>query len=192
MMLLLGSDYQPNTSVTLSGPWLAVIRSLLAAEVLGMLMAGFLVMTLALAWRLTGPKVAFKPIIVVFAYLFSGVWLGFCVSSIVLFLGVQLAGGALFSQFIALVTGTLHGSPPEQWREAEALIEQLYNGPGRGRMFASFLISLAIYLGTATWAVVAWGTLRRVLGTGRLRLLMAAVVWVGMLLGAVRLWQWVV
>ena len=85
LALLIGLNIHPAAGTLLPGPWFAILGWLLNGEFFGVLAVALLAAPLALAWRLTGTHVQYRQVTLVLAYIYGGLWLGFCAGA--LFIG---------------------------------------------------------------------------------------------------------
>lgn len=158
----------------------------------GVLAAALLAALLALAWRVSGVRAGFGKLATVVAYLYSGVWLGFCLGALVLTTGILLGDATLFDRMFERLyapgpDGVVDVTAQQRWQDVEAMVDRAFGA--RGALAVS-LLGIAIWTATAGWLVVAWGAFRQTFGVGRGRAALATAVFVALLAGLVRLAGW--
>ncbi|HEX7435822.1 MAG TPA: toll/interleukin-1 receptor domain-containing protein [Caldimonas sp.] len=174
--LVIGLDFRPSPSPLVGGAPFALLSWLLAGELVSLIVIAMLSAALTLAWRLTGPPVPLRRITLISAYLYGGVWLGFCGGALMLGAAAQLVEPGFFDRVVAVVNAAAHtASGP--WRQVATLGSVPFHGPA----VALVLIAFAIWLVTVAWSVVAWGAFRQAFGAGRRRAALATLLWLGML-----------
>ena len=183
LALLIGFDGPPGPGRH------AGIGALLAFVAVGVLLhgllAGALAATLTLAWRIAGVRVEMRRVALIAAYVYSGVWLGFCTGALMLASGVQLGDTGVIERIFERLYapgpgGLVDVTAAERWRDVEVLMANAF--AARGALpFALF--AAAIWLATLAWAVVAWGAFRHAFDVGRARAALAAALWLALLAG---------
>ncbi|QLQ24414.1 MAG: toll/interleukin-1 receptor domain-containing protein [Dechloromonas sp.] len=152
------------------GEWIAV------GVILGLLTVTFLATMLTLAWRIVGTRIEFRQVTLILAYIYAGVWIGFCAGALLAATGVQLVAPEVFTDYLAIVRTT--APLGQRMAEARALLEQTLHGPAA----ALFVIACLVWGVAAVWTVVAWGAFRNSFGCTRLKALAATSVWLAILL----------
>jgi hypothetical protein len=71
--------------------------------ILGILTVTLLAALLTLAWRLVGTRIEFRQVTLIFVYIYSGSWIGFCTGAILMAMGVQLVTPDVFTDYLAIV-----------------------------------------------------------------------------------------
>lgn len=152
--------------------------------VAGLLLVALLATPLWLAWRLAGVRVELRQVLLIFAYLYGGAWLGFCGVALLIAVGAQIARPGIFASFV----GTMQSALPAEQRLALVgdLVEGASHGPALGFMLVALLLALAV----VGWTFAAWGAFRLSLGVGRLRAWAATALWLGLLAGVGWLAGW--
>lgn len=152
------------------GEWIAV------GVILGLLTVTFLATMLTLAWRIVGTRIEFRQVTLILAYIYAGVWIGFCAGALLAATGVQLVAPEVFTDYLAIVRTA--APLAQRMAEARALLEQTLHGPAA----ALFVIACLVWGIAIVWTVVAWGAFRNSFGCTRLRALAATSVWLAILL----------
>lgn len=152
------------------GEWIAV------GVILGLLTVTFLATMLTLAWRIVGTRIEFRQVTLILAYIYAGVWIGFCAGALLAATGVQLVAPEVFTDYLAIMRTA--APLAQRMAEARALIEQTLHGPAA----ALFVIACLVWGIAIVWTVVAWGAFRNSFGCTRLRALAATSVWLAILL----------
>lgn len=185
LSLLIGLDIHPSPGTLLAGPWFGLLSWLANGEFVGVMVVALLAVPLTFAWRLTRTRVEFRQVTLVFAYVYSGAWLGLCAGALLLGAGVQIADPTLFDRMLALMNTAGSPATPNPFDTASAALAGSLHGTAAGLV----AIGSAIWTATAIWAVVAWGAFRNAFGVGRVRSTMAALLWLGMLVAVATLLQ---
>ena len=149
------------------------------------MVVALLAVPLTFAWRLTRTRVEFRQVTLVFAYVYSGAWLGLCAGALLLGAGVQIADPTLFDRMLARMNTPGSPDTPNPFDTASSALAGSLHGTAAGLV----AIGSAIWTGTAIWAAVAWGAFRNAFDVGRVRSTMAALLWLGMLMAAATLLQ---
>ncbi len=152
------------------GEWIAV------GVILGLLTVTFLATLLTFAWRIVGTRIEFRQVTLILAYIYAGVWIGFCAGALLAATGVQLVAPEVFTDYLAIVRTA--APLAQRMAEARVLLEQTLHGPAA----ALFVIACLVWGITIVWTVVAWGAFRNSFGCTRLRALSATSVWLAILL----------
>ena len=169
LALLSGLSLHPSSGTLLPGPWFALLTWLAAGEFVGIFAVALLSMPLMLAWRLTGTRAPYRQVLGVFAYLYSGLWLGFCAGALMFGAGAQLVDPTVFDRVVGLMNPSDRAPTAAEWAEGRALLANAYRGPALGPALGLALIGTVVWAGTVVWLVIAWGAFRKVFGVGRLR-----------------------
>jgi hypothetical protein len=161
-------------------------------ELVGLVVAGLLSASLALAWRVVGGGAVYRRVAVVMAYVYSGAWLGFCAGSLILGSAFQLIDpGFIDRVFEALQAsasapaGASSASVP--WPQPRPLDRSPFGAAGAVMM----LVAFALWIASAVWCVAAWGAFRNAFGASRMRGSGATALWlalIGTLIG-VGVWR---
>ena len=183
LALLIGFDGPPGPGRH------AGIGALLAFVAVGVLLhgllAGALAASLTLAWRVAGVRAEMRRVALMAAFVYSGVWLGFCIGALLLASAVQLGDTGVIERIFERLYapgpgGVVDVTASERWRDAEAMMTNAF--AARGALPLA-LFGVAIWLATLVWAVVAWGAFRHAFDVGRARAALATAVWLAMLAG---------
>jgi hypothetical protein len=181
LMLLFGLNVHPGPS-SVGGAFGGMIGWLVAGELFGLVLVTLLAIPLTLAWRLVGRRIEFGQVTVIAAYLYGGVWCGFCMGALILGGGLQWVDAGMADRLVALLGGTAPGAPAEiaaRFAVAQDQVQQALRGPAA----ATLVVALLAWLITAVWAVIAWGSYRLGFGAGRLQAAAATLAWLLMLGG---------
>lgn len=152
--------------------------------VAGLLLVTLLATPLWLSWRLVGMRVELRQVLLIFAYLYGGAWLGFCGVALLIAVGAQIARPGIFASFV----GTMQSALPAEQRLA--LVGELVEGASHGPALGFMLVALLLALAVAGWTLAAWGAFRLSFGVGRLRTWAATGVWLALLTGVGWLIEW--
>jgi hypothetical protein len=174
LALLIGLNIHPSPGTLLPGPWFAILGWLVNGEFLGVLAVALLAAPLALAWRLTGTPAPYRQVTLVLAYLYGGLWLGFCAGALFVGSSVQLVDPTRLDRIVAAMAASPNAG---EWAATLAPNAGEFQGPAA----AFALLGLALLVGTAAWTVAAWGAFRYSFGVGRLKSLAAATLWLALL-----------
>ena len=169
------------------GGLFAMLKLLGAGVLVDVLVTAALAAVLTLAWRLCGVPAGYRRVGLVFAYVASGVWLGFGLGALVLTTGVQLGDAQVFARISALLyapdpAGVVDLGAAARWQAAQALMTRALQG--RAALPVA-LAGLAVWGATAFWSLVAWGAFRHAFNVGRGRAALATLLWLALLLGLV-------
>jgi hypothetical protein len=178
-VLVLGNlAFLLGIGVTSLTEWIAV------GVILGVLTLTLLTALLTLAWRLVGTRIEFRQVTLIFAYIYSGSWIGFCAGALLAATGVQLVAPEVFTDYLAIV----RTSAPLAQRMAEArtLLENALHGPAAGL----FVFACLVWGSAAVWTIVAWGAFRNSFGCGRVKAILATALWAAMLLILMQMATW--
>jgi hypothetical protein len=170
-----------------ASPTLAVVAVtswLLAGELAGLVVAGLLGALLALAWRMAAGARRLRLVGIVWAYVYSGAWFGFCLGALVIGSAVQVIDPDVLDRVLvglreAMATGTDVGPA------VAAHAPTLHGKPLAGTALVLMLLGLALWVATVFWSIVAWGALRQTLGSTRAQAAAATGLWLAMLLGVI-------
>jgi hypothetical protein len=179
LALLIGLNIHPAPGTLLPGPWFGLLGWLANGELVGVLALALLAALLTLAWRLTGTPLQYRQVTLVFAYVYGGLWLGFCAGALLIGSAVQAVDPNLLDRVLPLMLPTGGPADAARWNEAQALLENGFRGPAAGLA----LIGMVLWAGTGVWFVVAWGAFGNALGVGRLKATAAATLWLALLAG---------
>ncbi|MEF8737928.1 MAG: toll/interleukin-1 receptor domain-containing protein [Candidatus Accumulibacter necessarius] len=178
-VLVLGNlAFLLGIGVTSLAEWIAV------GVILGVLTLTLLTALLTLAWRLVGTRIEFRQVTLIFAYIYSGSWIGFCAGALLAATGVQLVAPQVFTDYLAIVRT---GAPlAQRMAEARTLLENALHGPAA----ALFVFACLVWGSAVVWTIVAWGAFRNSFGCGRVKATLATVLWAAMLLILMQLAAW--
>jgi hypothetical protein len=121
---------------------------------------------------------------IVWAYVYSGAWFGFCLGALVIGSAVQVIDPDVLDRVLvglreAMATGTDVGPT---WRPT---LRRCTESRSPGRRLVLMLLGLALWVATVFWSIVAWGALRQTLGSTRAQAAAATGLWLAMLLGVI-------
>jgi hypothetical protein len=184
LALLVGLNVPMGAHTSLGVTLSASASWLLAGELVGLLLAGLLTGTLALAWRVADPSAGYRRVGLVAAYVYSGAWLGLCAGALVLGAAVQLIDPGFLARLVAALNAAMSAPPSSPGWLPE--LRAVDGAPFRGPAAVLLLLAFAIWLVTAVWCLVAWGAFRNAFGASRSRAWAATSIWVA-LVGAL-LW----
>lgn len=153
----------------------SVVEWIAVGLILGLLAVSLLATLLTLAWRMVGTRIEFRQVTLILAYIYSGVWIGFCAGALLAATGVQLVAPGVFSDYLAIVRGA--APLARRMDEARALLANALHGPAA----ALFVVACLAWSATALWTIVAWGAFRNSFGCGRSKALLATGLWLLML-----------
>lgn len=145
--------------------------------ILGVMTVTMLAALLAVAWRIVGVRIEFRQVTLILAYLYAGVWIGFCAGALLAVMGVQLMAPDAFTDYLAIMRSELPF--PERLVSARQLLENALHGAAAAMLFIAGLI----WATTTVWIYVAWSAFRFSFGCSRLQAAMATFLWLAMLLG---------
>ena len=91
LALLVGLDLRVARGASIGLAAVSFASWLAVGELVGLVVAGLLAGSLALAWRLVGGGAVYRRVAVVMAYVYSGAWLGFCAGALILGSAFQLS-----------------------------------------------------------------------------------------------------
>jgi TIR domain len=174
--LLIGLNLHPTGGV------LGLVAWFVLGELFGLTLITLLMVPLTLAWRLIGTHVEYRQITLIMAYVFGGAWLGFCAGTMMVGTGMQFVDPSAFDRAIVLLQGTgttALVAPPERVMQAQSVLSQALSGPASLMM----VVAALVWLGTAGWAVVAWGAFRQAFGVGHAKATATTLLWLVMLVG---------
>lgn len=174
--LLIGLNLHP------SGGMVGLVTWFVLGELFGLTVITLLMVPLTLAWRLIGTRVEYRQISLIMAYVFGGAWLGFCAGTMMVGTGIQFVDPTAFDRAIGLLQGSgtvALPAPPERVVQAQSVLSKALSGPASLMM----VVAALIWLGTAGWAVVAWGAFRQAFGVGHTRATAATLLWLVTLAG---------
>ena len=174
LALLIGLNIHPSPGTLLPGPWFAILGWLVNGEFFGVLAVALLAAPLALAWRLTGTPAQYRQVTLVLAYIYGGLWLGFCAGALFIGSSVQIIDPTRLDRVLATMGPN---RSPAEWAAALAPKGDEFQGAAAGLA----LLGLALWAGTTVWLVVAWSAFRYSFGVGRIKAFAAAALWLAML-----------
>lgn len=181
-MLAIGLGVPGSGEASLLLGFAAVSGWLLAGELAGLVVAGLLAALLALAWRIAGAGRRLRLVGIVWAYVYSGAWFGFCLGALLVGSAVQVVDPDVLDRVVgaireAMATGSDVGA-------AVAARAPAFDGqPLAGAALVLMLLGSALWLGTMFWSIVAWGAFRQTLGSTRAQAAAATALWLTMLFG---------
>jgi len=147
---------------------------LLTALLLGLLLAAFLIGTLALAWRIVARGAVVRRVAVVGAYVYGGVcfgvWAGFALSVV----AVQLVDPGWLSGSVADVHAAVASSRPIATRPMTGFAQ----GPLADSARVLLVLGAIVFVATAAWCVGAWGAFRQSLAASRAQAWLATTLWI--------------
>ena len=147
---------------------------LLTALLLGLLLAAFLIGTLALAWRVVARGAVVRRVAVVGAYVYGGVslgvWAGFALSVV----AVQLVDPGWLAGSVADVHAAVASSRPIATRPMTGFAQ----GPLADGARVLLVLGAIVFVATAAWCVAAWGAFRQSLAASRAQAWLATTLWI--------------
>jgi hypothetical protein len=191
LALLVGLDLRVGRGASIGLAAVSFASWLAVGELVGLVVAGLLAGSLALAWRLVAGAAVYRRVAVVMAYVYSGAWLGFCAGALILGSAFQLSDPG----FIDRIFEALQASASDAASTASARVPWPQPRPLRQSPFGSagavlILVAFALWIASAVWCIAAWGAFRNAFGASRPRAWAATALWlalVGALIG-VGLW----
>ncbi|MBL8398449.1 MAG: toll/interleukin-1 receptor domain-containing protein [Candidatus Accumulibacter sp.] len=169
--LLLG-----NVAFLLALSTTSLVEWTVAGVILGVMTVTVLATLLAFAWRIVGVRIEFRQVTLILAYVYAGVWIGFCAGALLAVMGVQLIAPDAFTDYLAIMRSE---QPfPQRIISARNLLENALHGAAA----AMFFIACLIWAATSVWTYVAWGAFRFSFGCSRVKAVMATSLWLAMLL----------
>ena len=154
---------------------------LLAGEFIGIIVAAVFGSALGLAWLIAGRRPGFSRVGLVFAYLYGGAWIGFCIGGAVLGAGVGLVDPG----FVARATEALRASASSGASAVMPRVEKSHGGLMQGPSALLILLGYALWIATLVWCVGAWGAFRQSFAASRAQAWLATTLWLAMLAAVV-------
>jgi hypothetical protein len=149
---------------------------LLTALLLGLLLAAFLIGTLALAWRIVARGALVRRVAVVGAYVYGGVWLGVWAGFTLTVVAVQLVDPGWLAGSVADVHAAVAASRPIATRPMAGFAQ----GPLADGARVLLVLGAIVFGATAVWCVSAWGAFRQSLAASRAQSWLATTVWIAL------------
>ena len=181
VVLFAGIDVDLIARGSLGERVLGVLAWLLTGLLVGLLAAGLLVATLALAWRFVQGGAGSRRVGVIFAYIFGGTWVGVCTGMLVTTTAVQLVDAGWLQRALDGLHASMAASAPMSVPSMAALD----TGPMRGPATVLVVLGALVWVATAAWCVVAWGAFRRSFAATRWQAWLATAIWVTLLVALV-------
>jgi hypothetical protein len=181
VILLLGVGLPSGGGGSVAQTAAATAGLLLAGVFIGFVVVAVFASALGLAWLIAGRRPGFARVGLVFAYVYGGAWIGFCVGGAVLGAGVELVDPGFVGRAVEALRGSASSSAPVVMPQVEKTHGGLMQGP------ASLLILLgyALWVATVVWCVIAWGAFRQSFGATRAQALLTTSLWLALLVGVV-------
>jgi len=154
---------------------------LLAGEFIGFIVVAVFGSALGLAWLIAGRRPGFSRVGLVFAYLYGGAWIGFCIGGAVLGAGVGLVDPG----FVARATEALRASASSGASAVMPRVEKSHGGLMQGPSALLILLGYALWIATLVWCVGAWGAFRQSFAASRAQAWLATTLWLAMLAAVV-------
>ncbi|TBW01781.1 toll/interleukin-1 receptor domain-containing protein [Azotobacter chroococcum] len=152
----------------------------------GLMMTTLLATPLWFAWWLVDQRVEFRQVLLIFAYLFGAVFLGFAGGLMPMAVGVQITQPGFFNSIREILIESPLPSD-QRFENANALIEMVVQ---QGAALGLGAVSLFLWLLVACWCVAAWGAFRLILHASRLKAIAATTLWLTLLIGIYKLVVW--
>ena len=147
---------------------------LLTALLLGLLLAAFLIGTLALAWRIVARGAVVRRVAVVGAYVYGGLWLGVWAGFALTVVAVQLVDPGWLAGSVADVHAAVAASRPIATRPMTGFAQ----GPLADGARVLLVLGAIVFVATAAWCVGAWGAFRQSLAASRAQAWLATTLWI--------------
>ncbi|MGZ5205782.1 MAG: toll/interleukin-1 receptor domain-containing protein [Caldimonas sp.] len=174
LALLVGLDIRIAAPASFAATVAGSASWLLVGEIVGLMVAGLLAAVLALAWRVADPGAGYRRVGLVAAYVYGGVWIGFCAGALLLGAAVQLVDPGLLQR----VVDALHAATTAAAGAAPLPGLRNLNGVSfAGAAAVLLLLAFAVWLATLVWCVAAWGAFRHAFGATRMRAALATALW---------------
>ncbi len=174
-LFLLAALVLGNTVFLLGTGIPKLAEGITVGTILHLLTVTLLAAPLTLAWRLVGTRVEFRQVTLILAYIYAGVWMGFCAGALLAALGVQLVEPGLFTDYLAIVGSA--APLAQRLDEAGALFANAIHGPAA----ALLVLAGAVWTAVLIWGVVAWGAFRFSFGVSRSKSICATLLGVAIL-----------
>ena len=149
---------------------------LLAGEFIGIVVVAVFASALGLAWRIAGHRPGFARVGLVFAYVYGGAWIGFCVGGAILGAGVELVDPGFVARSIEALRPSASSSAPAALPRVERVNGGLMAGPAA----LLVLLGYALWIATVVWCVAAWGAFRQSFGATRAQAWIATSLWLAL------------
>ena len=181
-ILLAGIDLRVVAQGSTAQVVLGVAAWLATALLLGLFVAGLLVGTLALAWRAVDRGAGYRRVGLVGAYVYGGVWLGFCAGAVIVMSAVQLFDPG----FIDRVLAALHAAAATGTSTLPTM-RPLDSAPLRGAVATMLVLGAVLWLATIAWCIAGWAAFRQALGATRLQAVAATTAWLALFVALIAL-----
>ena len=181
LMLLMAVDLDLVARGSIGAVAFGVAAWLLTGVLLGLLTAGLLIATLALAWRLADRTAGYRRVGLVGAYVYAGAWLGACAGAAIAMAAVHLIDPELLQRAIAALHAAMAAATPAEIPP----MARFDTAPMRGAASLLLVLGAVIWLATAIWCVVAWGAFRQSFAATRLQAGLATSIWIALLVAIV-------
>jgi len=132
-LFLLAALVLGNTVFLLGTGIPRLAEGITVGTILHLLAVTLLAAPLTLAWRLVGTRVEFRQVTLILAYIYAGVWMGFCAGALLAALGVQLVEPGLFTDYLAIVGSA--APLAQRLDEAGALFANAMHGPAAALLY---------------------------------------------------------
>ena len=149
---------------------------LLAGEFIGIVVVAVFASALGLAWRIAGHRPGFARVGLVFAYVYGGAWIGFCVGGAILGAGVELVDPGFVARSIEALRPSASSSAPAALPRVERVNGGLMAGPAA----LLVLLGYGVWIATVVWCVAAWGAFRQSFGATRAQAWIATSLWLAL------------
>ncbi len=176
LILLAGIDIAVVAQGSAAQVVLGIAAWLATALLLGLFVAGLLIGTLALAWRVVERSAGYRRVGLVGAYVYGGCWLGSCAGAVIVLSAVQLFDPGFIDRTLA----ALHAAAAAA-TSALPPMRPLSTAPLRGAVATLLVLGAVLWLATAVWSIAAWAAFRQALGATRLQATAATATWLAIL-----------
>jgi len=181
VILLLGIGRPGGSGGSFAQASTATAGLLLAGEFIGIIVAAVFGSALGLAWLIAGRRPGFARVGLVFAYLYGGAWVGFCIGGAVLAAGIELVDPG----FVGRATDALRASASSGVSTVMPRVEKTHGGLMQGPSALLILLGYALWIATLVWCVGAWGAFRQSFGATRAQAWLATSLWLALLAAVV-------
>jgi len=181
VILLLGIGRPGSGGGSFAQTSTATAGLLLAGEFIGSIVAAVFGSSLGLAWLIAGRRPGFARVGLVFAYLYGGAWVGFCIGGAVLAAGIELVDPG----FVTRATDALRASASSGVSTVMPRVEKTHGGLMQGPSALLILLGYALWIATLVWCVGAWGAFRQSFGATRAQAWLATSLWLALLAAVV-------
>jgi len=181
VILLLGVGRPGSGGGSFAQASTATAGLLLAGEFIGIIVAAVFGSALGLAWLIAGRRPGFARVGLVFAYLYGGSWVGFCIGGAVLAAGIELVDPG----FVTRATDALRASASSGASTVMPRVEKTHGSLMQGPSALLILLGYALWIATLVWCVGAWGAFRQSFGATRAQAWLATSLWLALLAAVV-------